>query len=224
MRRVRCVKGAAEIKALRKAALITREIFKKVEPCVRPGVTEKYVAWLIEKERRSYGLRRSFKTIVGSGPNGAIPHAVPSDRRLRNNELVVIDFGVIYKGQHSDMTRTVVLGRPSASLAGIRRAVVKAHRYAIERLRPGLEIAPYVKSVHGKMRAAGFGKYIRHTLGHGVGRRIHEAPKLSERNKRRIKAGMVVTIEPGLYIESRGGVRVEDMVLVTNRKCEVLTR
>jgi len=217
------IKNKKDRDNLKKAAEITVNIFDKVKKEIAPGVAEKFIAARLEQEMKALGLSRSFKTIVGSGPNGALPHAELTDRVFSKNDMIVIDFGVNYKGIKSDMTRTVVLGKPDSLLLKIYDAVAKAQRAAIKNIRPGLKISDYVRSVHDNMRARGYGTYIRHTLGHGVGNRIHEAPKLSERNKRRLQENMVVTIEPGLYIPGKGGVRIEDMVLICKKGCKVLT-
>ncbi len=220
----KAVKNAREIAILRKAAGITVGIFEKVKKNIRPGVTERYIAGMLEAEMKKLHLRPAFKTIVGSGPNGAHPHAPLTDRVISRNDVIVIDFGVIYKGYHSDMTRTVIIGDPGAKMKKIYAAVKAAQDLGIKTARAGIRIAPYVKRVHDSMRDKGLGKYIMHTLGHGVGIKIHEAPKVSERNRRSLSEGMVVTIEPGLYVKNLGGVRIEDMVLITKSNCEVLTR
>jgi len=187
------------------------------------GVSEEEIARLIEAGIKQYGLRKSFKTIVASGPNAANPHAEVTQRKIRHGDAVVIDFGVIYRGQHSDMTRTVRVGRLNKKIESIYRVVHNAQRLGISGVKANIKISGYVKSVHDYIRRKGFGKYMLHGLGHGVGIRIHEAPKLSEKNKRILKKNTVITIEPGLYRKGMGGVRVEDMVLITEKGCEVLT-
>jgi len=220
----RAIKRPSEIKILRKAAKITVDIFKKVRGKVKPGRSEQDIRDALEYEMRSLGLERSFTTIVASGPNGALPHAKVSNRTIRENDMVVMDFGIVYKGFHSDMSRTVVVGRPNNRLREIYRVVSREQKRAIKRVKHGVRICGLARDTHDSIRKLGLGKHILHTLGHGVGRKIHEAPKLSERNKRFLKEGMVITIEPGLYIMNMGGARIEDMVLVTKKGQEVLTR
>ncbi len=209
---------------LKKAAAITVTIFNNLRHEIKPGKTEREIAGKIEEKIKALGLRRSFKTIVASGPNAAHPHAKITDRKIRPNDLVVVDFGVIYKGSHSDLTRTIPVGKQSALKNRLRKAVEQAQEIAIREMVPGLKISEYVRSVHDHMRSRGFGKYILHSLGHGVGKRIHQAPKLSEKNKRRLKDNITVTIEPGLYIKGMCGVRIEDMIQIRNKKITVITR
>ena len=212
------------MESLRKAADITKEIYKTVFCGIKPGRSEREIACEIESKIKQKGLKRSFKTIVASGPNSAMPHARITDRVIRTGDVVVVDFGVIYNGCHSDMTRTAIVGKIDDSLRRIYDAVKDAHGEGIRRIRAGLRISEYVTGIHDILRQRGMGKYILHTLGHGVGSRIHEPPKLSEKNRRILKKGIVCTIEPGLYIKDKGGVRIEDMVIVTEKNCEVLTR
>ena len=161
---------------------------------------------------------------MASGLNAAKPHAKPTQRKIKPNDLVVVDFGVIYRGYHSDMTRTRVIGKLNPKMKKLYRAVKLAQGEAIKKAKPGLRIADLVKGAHGILRRKGFGKYIMHSLGHGVGKKIHEPPKLSEKNKRCLKERMVITIEPGLYIKGVGGVRIEDMICLTRHGSKVLTR
>ncbi|MFC1576695.1 M24 family metallopeptidase [Candidatus Omnitrophota bacterium] len=217
-------KSKREVECLAKAARITKSIFERVARDVRPGARESDIAALIEKNIKARGLKRSFKTIVASGPNGAKPHAKVTTRKIKKNDQVVIDFGLKYKGYCSDMTRTIVIGKASSKMKQFYSAVKTAQSMAIERVRPGLKIADLVSGAHGYLRKKGLGKYILHTLGHGVGRKIHESPKLSEKNNNLIQENMVVTIEPGLYAKGVGGVRIEDMILVGSKGAKVLTR
>lgn len=220
----RPVKSKKEIKNIRTACKITIKIFNQIKKGVKPGITEKEVAALIDRSRKQKKLKKAFKTIIGSGPNGAHPHAVLTDRAIKNGDTVVIDFGIVYKKYRSDLTRTLIIGKISPLMRRIYKTVEEAQKMGIRNIKPGLAIREYVKEVHDYMRSKGYGKYIRHTLGHGIGIKIHEAPKLGERNKRRLKENMVVTIEPGLYVDGVGGVRIEDTVLIKRNGCEVLTK
>ena len=214
----------SRIRCLTKAAKITKDIFKTVSKKVKPGVRESEIRDLIESLIKEKGLKRSFKTIVASGPNAAVPHAKVTNRKIKKIDMVVIDFGVIYKSYHSDLTRTLALGKQNKKLKKLYNSVKRAQAKAINMVKPGVRISELAKATHDSMRKEGFGKYILHSLGHGVGKRIHEPPKLSEKNKRRLKKNTVITIEPGLYIKSKTGVRIEDMICVTKRSARVLTR
>lgn len=217
-------KRAARIKNLARAAKITKGIFAVVSKGIKPGACEKDIARAIETLIKQKGLRRSFRTIVASGPNAARPHVKVTKRKIKANDVVVVDFGVIYRGYRSDMTRTVIVGKIDAKMRNLYSAVKTAQQAAIRRLRPGLRISDLVRGVHDSFRKKGLGKYILHSLGHGVGKKIHEAPKLSEKNRRRLARGAVITIEPGLYIAKKGGVRIEDMVYLSEKGARVLTR
>jgi len=217
-------KSEREIKNLKVAARITKHIFSSIKKRVKPGVTEKDVAAAINGMIKKRGLRPAFTTIVASGPNAALPHAKVTPRRIRERDMVVIDFGVTYKGYRSDMTRTLIFGKISSKLKRLYKTVRVAQKMAIRKISAGTPISDVAGCAHAYMRKKGFGKYILHSLGHGVGKRIHEAPKLSERNRGVFKKGMVVTVEPGLYMKGIAGARVEDMVLATAKGREVLTR
>ncbi|MFH1381066.1 MAG: M24 family metallopeptidase [Candidatus Omnitrophota bacterium] len=218
------IKSKREIEYLTAAADITKKIWAKVSKKIKPEATEKSIVRAIEENIARVNLKRSFKTIVASGPNGAKPHAKPTERRIKNGDSVVVDFGVVYKGYHSDMTRTVFVGKPNKRMKKIYDIVKKAQEMAIKNVRSGIKISHLVAKVHDYIRGEKLGKYILHSLGHGLGRKIHEAPKLSEKNNGSLKRNMAITIEPGLYIEGLGGVRIEDMVLVGTGKPKVLTR
>ncbi|MCQ9206626.1 MAG: M24 family metallopeptidase [Omnitrophica bacterium] len=215
-------KSKNAIRNLTEAAKITKNIFTAVRPEIKPGASEREIARKIENLIMKRGLRRSFTTIVASGPNAAKPHAKLTDRKIKKNDLVVVDFGAIYKGQRGDMTRTVIIGKMEKRMRELYNAVATAHKMAIKKIRPGIKISDFVQSINRYMRKKGFEKHIRHTLGHGIGTRIHEGPKLSEKNNRILKEGMVVTIEPGLYVDGKGGVRIEDAVCITKNGARVL--
>ena len=213
-----------KIKRLTRAAKITKNIFTVVSKKIKPGVRESEIAREINNAIKKKRLKRSFMTIVASGPNAANPHAKVTDRAIKRNDVVVIDFGVIYKGYSSDMTRTLIIGKISAKMKKLYKTVKTAQIMAIKKIKPGLKISDFVSGIYDYIRKKGLGKYIVHTLGHGVGEKIHQAPKLSEKNRARLKKGMVITIEPGLYIKQRSGIRIEDMVLVTEKGPRVLTK
>ena len=224
VKRTTQVKTKEEIRILRKAALITIDIFNEVKKHIKPGVSEIQVRDILQEKIKKRGLKRSFITIAAAGKNAAEPHATVSGRKIKKNDVFVLDFGVIYYGLHSDLTRTLLIGQVNRRLKSIYQAVKQAVNLSINTIKADISISDHVKKVHDSLRKKGFGKYIKHTLGHGLGTNIHEAPKLSERNNRKLKENMVLTIEPGLYIKGLGGVRIEEMVLITKKGCEVLTK
>ena len=223
--RLRLCKSPSEIDRIRAAVRLNEEVFKEVYQGLQPGTTERQVAIRIETLMREKGAERpSFETIVAGGSNGAKPHAVPGERHLKKGEPIVIDMGLILDGYCSDMTRTVVMGGVDNKTKKIFRLVRKAQKSAIKVIRAGatgLEIDQVARDVIDK---AGYGEFFGHGLGHGVGLAVHEGPSLSSRYKRKLKAGMVVTVEPGIYLPDWGGVRLENMVVVTENCCEVLNK
>lgn len=217
-------KGAREIAYLAKAAKITSGIFRVVTKQVKPGAREIEIARSIDSIIKKKGLKRSFRTIVASGQNAAKPHAKVTGRKIGQKDAVVVDFGVIYRGYHSDMTRTIMVGKANPVMRRFYDTIKTAQKMAIKKIRPGIKISDFVRSVHDYIRKRGLGRYIAHSLGHGIGTRVHEGPKLSEKNKRILKERAVVTIEPGLYMKKIGGARIEDMVLVGKNGVRVLTK
>lgn len=217
------IKQKKEIEYLKRAARLTVDIFDKISCKIKVGLRESDIASDIENIIKQKGYRRSFRTIVASGPNSAEPHARLTKRRFRKNDSIVVDFGVIYRNYRADMTRTYILGK-NKKLEFLYKTVKAAQGKAIKKIKSGVRISEVTKAANDFIRERALGKYILHSLGHGIGLRVHEAPKLSEKNKSILKKGMVVTVEPGLYIKGLGGVRIEDMVLVKKDGCKLLTR
>ncbi len=222
--RQRMVKNAAEIALLRRGAKILDQAFAYICSCIEPGMCEKEIA----RELEIYLLRqgseeRSFSFIVASGVRGAMPHGTASEKIVQKGELITIDFGAYFDAYATDMTRTVVCGEPDKRQLEIYDIVKKAQQEAFMILRPG----KLGQEVDGRARKiiaeAGYGDYFGHGLGHGVGLETHEQPVLNPRSKTELQPGMVVTLEPGIYIPGWGGVRIEDMVLVTAGEAERLT-
>ena len=213
-----------ETALLRKAARETIKIWKEVRGKIRTGMSEKEVARLVDVTIRKKGHENSFPTIAAIGKNSAFPHAIPTSRRLKKGEHILVDFGIRYSGYCSDLTRTWDNGRINGQIRDFRRSVRKAQTHAIERLKPGRAIGSLVKEAHKLLINNNFSGYMRHGLGHGIGLDVHEGPILRESSSERLKVGMVITVEPGLYKEGLGGMREEDMVLITEKGCEVLTR
>lgn len=220
--RLRLCKSPTEIERIRAAVLLNEQVFQAVFKKLKPGMTERQVAIKIETIMREKGASSpSFDTIVASGPNGANPHAIPGDRPLAAGEPIVIDMGLILNGYCSDMTRTVVLGEPDAKTRKIFRLVRKAQQAGIKAIRAGVTGAEVDRAARQIIARGGYGAQFGHSLGHGVGLAVHEGPALSSRYKKKIQAGMVVTVEPGIYLPGWGGVRLENMVVVTDQGCEV---
>jgi Xaa-Pro aminopeptidase len=187
-------------------------------------VREIDIAVALEFEMRRRGAEgRAFDFIVASGERGAMPHGRASDKVIRSGELVTIDFGALKDGYHSDETVTVACGKPEIRAREIHSIVKTAHDLAMEAVRPGISCRDLDEVARSYIRNKGFGEYFGHGLGHGVGLEIHELPTLSPRSTAVLEEGMVITVEPGIYIPGFGGVRIEDTVVVTGDGCRVLT-
>lgn len=213
-----------ELAKIREAAAIADRALATVMPLIQPGISEKALADHIEMAvRQAGGSKTSFDTVVVSGTRGALPHGRPTDKVLMHGELVTIDFGAVYQHYCSDMTRTFALGNVSAELKAIYDTVVIAQQAARDAVRPGIRCQELDAVARDIISAAGYGEYFSHNLGHGLGLDVHEAPALSPQNAQPLEAGMVITIEPGIYVPGLGGVRIEDDVLVVDTGCEVLT-
>ncbi len=222
--RARMVKDAAEILRIRRAVELGASLFRIARKRIRPGVSEVEVAAAMEYEARCAGAEgMSFPTILASGPRSAIVHGRASTARIPRRGFVVCDFGVILAGYCSDRTRTVHVGRPSGEARQLYEAVLEAQQAAIEAVRPGVtaaEVDSAARHVLGKRKLA---RYFTHSTGHGLGLEIHEAPRLAMGQTQKLAPGMVITIEPGVYVPGKWGVRIEDVVVVTSSGCEVLT-
>ena len=232
--RLRAVKDAAELALMRRSARLISEVWTAAVRNVKPGISELAVAADIERGMKLQGASGpSFETIVASGARSAWPHARPTPKLLRKNELVVLDQGAILRDYCSDMTRTVFLGRSAVGArAGVRSnskvrslyaAVLEAQEAAIAAIRPGISAATVDAAARKVLKRLGLDRYFTHSTGHGLGLEIHEMPRLGRAEEAVLEQGMVVTVEPGVYIESLGGIRIEDEVLVTSRGAEVLT-
>ena len=220
---LRQIKSPDEISLLRIAAKKTVRIWSKVKRKIHTGMTEKEIGKLVDMCILDAGCTNSFPTIAAAGENTAHPHAVPTERRLKKNEHVLVDFGLRYKGYCSDLTRTWDNGRIDGQIRDFRKLVLKAQKAAIKMIKPGVMIGTLARESYNILNIGGKGEFILHGLGHGVGLEVHERPFLSMAATERLKKGMVITVEPGLYKEGLGGVREEDMVVVTEKGCEVLT-
>lgn len=222
---LRAVKQESEVTAIRAAAKLICEVFEAILPKIRPGIRENQLAAEIEYEMRRRGASGpSFETIVASGPRAALPHARPTSRALRRGELVILDMGAILGSYCSDLTRTVYLGKAPGKVRGWYAAVWEAHRAARAAIMPGVECGLIDRAARESLRRARLERYFTHSTGHGIGLEIHENPRLAKGQTTKLAAGNVVTIEPGIYIEGVGGIRIEDDVLVTPQGPEVLTK
>jgi len=221
--RMRVIKTGKEIDLLKKSVLLNEQVFQTIHKTIAPGMTEIEIALALEHTMRTMGAEQpSFETIVAFGSNAAQPHAVPTNRVLQDGELVLIDMGLVLQGYCSDMTRTFVVGKPKKKFRQRLRVVRKAQLGAIKAIRAGAVCRDVDKVARTIIAEAGYGDFFGHSLGHGVGVAVHEAPGLGPRNRKKLKAGMIVTIEPGIYLPEWGGNRLENMGVVREDGCEVL--
>ena len=221
---LREIKDAAEIQVLKRAALLGCELFEGALGKIRPGVPEQEIAAWLELEARKRGAEAmSFDTIVAAGPRSSLPHGRASSARLPRRGFLTLDFGVVLEGYCSDMTRTVHLGRPGRESRSVYDSVLEAQLAGVAAVRSGVSAAEVDDAARAVLRSSDLAEYFVHSTGHGVGLEIHEGPRLAAKQPTKLRAGMVVTIEPGVYLPGRFGVRIEDMVLVTRSGGEVLT-
>ncbi len=220
----RQIKDKYEIAEIRNAVRIAEKAFGVVRASLKPDMTEKRVSDELEYQIRLFGGQSAaFTTIVGVGPRAALPHATVTDRQIGSSDFVLIDWGAQSAGYKSDLTRVLVTGKISTKLHRIYGVVLKAQAAAIAAIRPGAISRDVDRAARQVIAKAGFGPRFGHGLGHGIGLDIHEGPGLSTDDKKPLKAGQVITVEPGIYLPGWGGVRIEDDVLVTRGGHEVLT-
>ncbi|MCI5167360.1 MAG: aminopeptidase P family protein, partial [Candidatus Electrothrix sp. GM3_4] len=221
--RMRVIKTEEEIHLITKSVLLNEQVFQSVHKTLAPGMTEIEIALALEQTMRKMGAEQpSFDTIVAFGRNAAKPHAVPTNRILQNGEIVLIDMGLVLRGYCSDMTRTVVVGKPKKKFRQRLRVVRKAQLAGIKAIRAGALCREVDQAARKVITDAGYGDFFGHSLGHGVGLAVHEAPGLGSRNRKKLQAGMIVTVEPGIYLPEWGGIRLENMAVVREDGCEVL--
>lgn len=221
---LRQIKDKEEVAEIRQAARYAEKAFAVLRATLRPNRTEKEVTDDLEHQLRLLGAQGSaFPPIVAAGPRGALPHARPTDARVGEHEVLLVDWGATSRGYRSDLTRVLVTGKISPKLERVYRLVLRAQQEAIAAIAPGKRACDVDAVARQIIADGGFGENFGHGLGHGIGLDIHEAPRLSVVNERPLEPGMVVTIEPGIYLPGWGGVRIEDDVLVTKTGHEVIT-
>jgi Xaa-Pro aminopeptidase len=215
-------KDQAEIDAIRTAAAIAATAFRKAVRRIKPGITESELAGLLDLEMRRLGAKVGFETIVAFGPNASRPHHQPSQRKLGPRDTVLIDFGARYDGYCCDITRSFAFGKPTAAYRRAYEVVERAQAAAIEAARAGAALTQVDAAARKVIRDSGLPVYG-HGTGHGFGLEIHETPFLKEEAKGKLETGQVITIEPGIYLPGKLGVRIEDDILITDDGCEILT-
>ncbi len=221
---MRTIKSTEEIEKIHKAQKIAEKAFDEILGFIRPGVTEREIALKLDNcmlENGAEGL--SFETIALAGANTSMPHGVPGNYKVKNGDFVLMDFGAVYDGYHSDMTRTVCVGQSSEKMGKIYDIVLKAQLEALKKVKSGItgsELDGYARDI---IDESGYGDFFGHSLGHGVGMEIHEFPTASSKSETILKENMVVTVEPGIYLPGEFGVRIEDFVVVTENSHQNLT-
>ncbi len=221
---LRMMKTSEEIECIKKAQQIAEDAFEHILTFIRPGVTEKRIALELDFYMLSHGAEAlSFETIAVTGKKTSMPHGVPDDTVVEKGDFITMDFGAVYKGYHSDMTRTVAVGEVSSEQRKIYEIVLTAQKASLEILKKGVSCKDADAAARDIIKRAGYGDYFGHGTGHGVGIEIHELPNLSPRSTAILEVGNVVTVEPGIYIPNKFGVRIEDMALITENGCENLT-
>ncbi len=223
LKKLRIRKDDDEIRIMKKALAIAETSFLELRTMIHPGMTEKKAAWLLEKFMRQNGADAlSFPVIAASGKNSALPHAIPGDRAFLEGEPLLFDFGARWGGYCSDTTRTLVIGTPDDTFKEAYSVLNKAQQMAVDAIVPGMKCSDIDKIARDHINQSRFKDTFGHGLGHGVGLAIHEAPRLSSMDDSMLEPGMVVTVEPGIYLPQWGGIRLENMILVTENGSEVL--
>ncbi|MCR6096681.1 aminopeptidase P family protein [Salipaludibacillus agaradhaerens] len=222
---LRLIKSNEEVVIIQEAVDIADAAFSHIQSYLRPGVKEIDISNELEFFMRKNGaVSSSFDIIVASGYRSALPHGVASDKVIEKGELVTLDFGAYYKGYCSDITRTVAIGEPSSQLREIYETVLQAQLIGVNHIKAGLTGKEADALTRNYINEKGYGQYFGHSTGHGLGMEVHEAPGLSHRSDKRLKAGMVVTVEPGIYMTGIGGTRIEDDILITDNGNNILSK
>lgn len=221
---LRSCKDEAEVRLIEKAVSLADQALALTLPMIRPGVTENEIALQLEYTMRRLGADGpAFKIIVASGARSALPHGAASAKIIEVGDLVTLDFGAVYQGYHSDITRTMAVNKSDQKQKELYQIVLEAQMNAITVLKAGIRTCDVDHAARSIIEKNGYGECFGHSTGHGLGLSIHEIPRLSDRDNTVLEPGMVVTVEPGIYLRSWGGVRIEDTVLVENNGCRILT-
>lgn len=222
---MRTVKTPDEIEKIQKAQEIAEKAFDEILEFIRPGVSEREISLKLDSCMLENGAEAlSFETIALAGANTSMPHGVPGNYRVQNGDFVLMDFGAVYEGYHSDMTRTVCVGQPTEKMRTVYNIVLDAQLKALESVKAGMTGSQLDGCARNVIEKAGYGECFGHSLGHGVGMEIHEFPAASSKSETVLKENMVVTVEPGIYIPGEFGVRIEDFVVVTEKSHQNLTK
>ena len=222
---LRMVKDSSEIQSMSRAQKITEQVFDEILAFIKEGVREADIACEIDyRFRKRGGERSAFETIVAFGQNSSKPHAISSERTLEAGDIILIDMGTVCDGYSSDMTRTLVFGKADSRLKKIYSTVLEAQQTAIERIKSGMKCSGIDGLARNVIKKAGYENNFIHSLGHGVGLEVHEIPRVARSSQTVLKRNTVITVEPGIYIPEWGGVRIEDMVVVSDEGCENLTK
>jgi Xaa-Pro aminopeptidase len=221
---MRTIKSPAELALIRRSVETNSRAFEQATTRLRPGVTEKALAAELEYRMRRLGAEKAaFDTIVAAGTRTALPHSEPSSARFETGELVMVDMGALQDGYSSDMTRMLYLGAPTPKVKRTYRGVLEAQLAALDAVRPGVLASHVDRQARRVLKSYGLDRAFVHSTGHGLGLEIHEPPRIGKTGKSRLEAGMTITIEPGVYLDGFGGIRIEDTIVVTPTGCEILT-
>ncbi len=219
------LKTDAEISLIAKAVAITDAVFAEIIKVVKAGISELDVSAEISYLHKKFGAEKdSFEPIVVSGPRSSLPHGRPSSKKIKEGELVTLDFGCFYDGYCSDLTRTIAVGKISGEGRKVYSIVLEAQQKAIDSAFSGIEAKNLDRVARSYIHANGYGKCFGHGLGHGIGLQIHEFPRISSRSTHTLRAGNVITIEPGIYLPGKFGVRIEDDIVIREGRCDVLSK
>lgn len=225
LRNLRACKSPIEIERIARAQRIAEAAFELILGKIAPGITERELALELDYTMLRGGAEAlSFDTIVVAGENGSLPHGVPGERKLQRGDLITFDFGAVVDGYHSDMTRTVALGEPNAQQREIYNTVLRAQEAALACISPGVPCKNIDAAARDVIKNAGYGEHFRHATGHSLGLEVHEWPRISAQVSDVLQPGMVITVEPGIYLPGVCGVRIEDMAAVTETGCENRTK
>ncbi len=223
--KIASVKDQSEIDSLKTAIEITDYVFEKIISDIKPGVTEKYISAKISYLFKTNGAEGdSYESIIASGPNSALPHARPTDRKLQKSDFLVMDFGALYNGYHADMTRTLLIGPATKKHEEIYNIVLQAQLNGIKFAKAGVPCSLVDKACRDIIKKHNFEDFFNHSTGHGIGLEVHTLPRIHKSNNERLKINQVITIEPGIYLPDWGGVRIEDDCLIMDNKCLPLNK